>query len=176
MLRQSLTGKRIFIKVTLLRVALSIFVGLLFFGSPQARVQVSSNYNAERERAFQMLHEGKFVDAQQLFEKLAVANSSDGQVQFGLGYALVATAKNIKDDAARRQARIRARNAFLRAKQLGYRNDLLETGLASIPPDGAEVTSFSNQADVDKAMQEGEAAFTRADYDKALEAYQRALK
>jgi len=140
-----------------------------------AAAQTSNSVAAERERGFQLVQEGKFAEAQQAFEKLVAANPNDGQAQFGLGYTLMATSKNIADDAARRQARVRARNALLRAKQLGVQNDLLEAGIASIAPDGSGTVAFSSREDVDKAMQQGEAAFTRGDYDQAIEAYQRAL-
>jgi tetratricopeptide (TPR) repeat protein len=134
--------------------------------------------NNDRVRAFQLLHDGNFPDAQALLEKLAVANSSDGDVQFGLAFAILATSKNIKDEDARRRERVRARNLLLRAKQLGVSetyDDLMESSLASIPTDGSETTKFSSNAEAEKAMQEGEAAFARQDYDKAITAYQRAL-
>jgi tetratricopeptide (TPR) repeat protein len=132
----------------------------------------------DRARAFQLLHEGKFSDAQALLEKLAVTNPSDADVQFGLGFAILATSKNIKDDANRRRERVRARNLLLQAKQLGVSErykDLLDSGVSSIPPDGSETTKFSSNLEADKAMQEGEAAFARQDYDKAIAAYQKAL-
>jgi len=52
---------------------------------------------------------------------------------------------------------------------------LLEAGIARIAPDGSETVAFSSRAEVDKAMQQGEAAYVRGDYDKAIEAYQSAL-
>jgi tetratricopeptide (TPR) repeat protein len=95
-----------------------------------------------------------------------------------LGYAIVATSTNIQDEGSRRRERVRARNLLLRAKELGVHEtykDLLETTLASVAPDGSETTKFSSNVEADKAMQAGEAAFTREDYDTAIAAYQRAL-
>src|SRR6478672_3820769 len=111
--------------------------------------------NDDRARALQLLHAGKFSDAQVLLEKLAVANPSDADVQFGLAYAILGTSKNINDDDARRRERVRARNLLLRAKQLGVSEgykDLLDSGLASVPPDGSETTKFSSNTEADKAM------------------------
>jgi len=151
-------------------------LALLLMASPNLVVRGAQN--TDRDRAFQLLREGKFADAQQILEKLAVEKPSDGDVQFGLGFAILATSTNIQEEAARRQARVRSRNLLLRAKELGVQDDykdLLESSLASIAPDGGEMTKFSNSAEAEKAMREGEAAFTREEYDKAIEAYQRAL-
>src|SRR4051794_30112383 len=99
------------------RVALcaAIFlIGLFCSNVPRALAQGGAEYDSERKLAFQLLQSGKFTEAQQKFEKLAALNSSDGQVQFGLGFSLLATSKNISDAATRRQARLRARNALVR--------------------------------------------------------------
>jgi tetratricopeptide (TPR) repeat protein len=149
----------------------------MFAAAPRSPSQTDTN--AERALAFDLLREGKFAEAQQKFEKLTAANPSDGNSQFGLGHSLLATSKNISDEQQRRQARIRARNALLRAKELGVSDnlvDLLESSLAAIAPDGTDRVTFSNDAETDKAMKEGEAAFARQDYDQAIVAYQRALK
>jgi len=152
------------------------FAVLLMSAAIQVRAQTGPE--TDRARALRLLHEGKFADAQQLLEKLAVANPSDGDLQFALGFSLLATSKNITDESARRRERVRARNLFLRAKQIGVSEtyaDLLDSSLASVPPDGGDPLRFSSNPEADKAMQEGEAAFTREDYDKAIAAYQKAL-
>ena len=160
------------------RLALCVFTVVLMFAAVPRSFAQTDNVR-ERQLAFELLRQGKFAEAQEKFEKLIAANPSDGDAHFGLGYSLIATSKNIKDENTRRQTRIRARNALLRAKELGVSDnlsDLLETGLAAIGPDGSETVSFSNDAAADQAMKEGEAAFARGDYDQAIEAYQRALK
>jgi tetratricopeptide (TPR) repeat protein len=177
MYNQSLTAKRIFLNARVSTTAVCILVFLSFIlSASRTRAQDTTGYDAETARAFQLLQEGKFAEAQVAFEKLAATNSSDGRVMFGLGFSILATSKNIKDDEARRRARLRARNALLRAKELGFEDDLLEAGLAAVPPDGSEALKFSKNPEADKAMHEGEAAFTRGDYDHAITAYERALK
>jgi len=153
----------------------AFLAALVSYCQPHVFAQGAADYETDRKQAFQLLQSGNFAEALVKFEKLAAANSSDGTVQFGLGFSILATSKSMTDDAARQQARVRARAAFVRAKELGVRDDLLETALAAIPPDGSEGTHFSSNAEADKAMREGEAAFTSGDYDKAIEAYQRAL-
>ena len=156
---------------------LLVLLGLILCNTPpSAHAQTATDYETERKLAAKLLQDGKFTEAQEKFEKLTALNPSDGYAQFGLGMTLLATSKNIKDDEARRKARIRARNSLLRAKELGYKDDLLEAGLSELPPDGSEVLNFSKNPEADKAMKEGEAAFARNDYDAAIAAYERALK
>jgi len=138
--------------------------------------QQTADFEKQRDIAFQLLHDGQFAESRQMFEKLAAVNSSDAAVEFGLGFSIMATSKSIKDDDARRQERLVARKHLLRAKELGFESDLLEAGLAAIPPDGSEGASFSRNAGADKAMRDGEAAFTSGDYDKAIASYELALK
>lgn len=150
--------------------------GIMLCAPVRVAAQVPADFEKERDSAFRLLQEGKFAEARQSFEKLAAVNSSDGRVQFGLGFSIFATSKVITDDSKRRQERILARKHLLRAKELGFEDELLEAGLAAIPPDGSEGAKFSNNPAADKAMHEGESAFTTRDYDKAIAAYERAFK
>ena len=178
MRRQSLTAKRIFLNgrpaTVLFRTLFSLSLVLAFTIVDVA--QGTSDTETERRRAFDLLQGGKFIEAQAKFEKLVTANPSDREALMGLGLSMLATSKNIKDDEARRQARLQARSALVRAKDLGNKDDLLELALASIAPDGGEIVTFSNKPEVDKAMREGEAAFARGDADKAIASYQKALQ
>lgn len=151
-------------------------LGLLLCTVAPTMAQAPNAGQEERQQAFQLLEQGKFAEAKEKFEKLTAANPSDGPSHAGLGFALYATSKNIKDAEARRQARLRARTALLRAKELGAGNDLVEAGLAAILPDGGEALTFSQNPQADQAMHDGEAAFTRGDSDKAIASYQRALQ
>jgi tetratricopeptide (TPR) repeat protein len=174
MLQQSATKRRATLNLARVTNTL-LLIGATFLAATIAGAQTPNPGDADLARGFQLLQAGKFADAQAVFEKLVAANPNNGQAQFGLGFSLAATSKNITNEVTRRQARLRARNALLRAKQLGVQNSLLDAGIASITPDGGEVATFSTREDVEKAMQQGEAAFTRGDYDRAIEAYQRAL-
>jgi tetratricopeptide (TPR) repeat protein len=156
--------------------AVFLFSIMLLCAAARVQAQAPQNFEQERDSAFKLLQEGKFAEARQSFEKLAAANSSDARVEFGLGFSILATSKSITDDSKRREQRILARKHLLRAKELGFEDDLLEAGLAAIPADGGEGAKFSNNPAADKAMQEGEAAFTTRDYDKAITAYERAFK
>jgi tetratricopeptide (TPR) repeat protein len=81
----------------------------------------------------------------------------------------------LKDPAERKQARKRGREILLQAQKLGADDPMLNALIAGIAPDGGEDGSFSSKKEVDEAMQEGEAAFAKGEFSKALDMYQRAL-
>lgn len=128
-----------------------------------------------RRRAFLLIDQNNFVDALPLMEKLAAAHPSDFVVMERLGSALIGTSGTITDPAARKQMVLRARSAFLRSKELGDKSDYLAAELEQIPEDG-ELSPFSSQKEVEDAMRDGEAAFSRSDFPAAIAAYQRALQ
>lgn len=131
--------------------------------------------DAERQRAFTLFKDGKYVEALPLFEKLAVRYPSDAEVIETLGLVIFGQTAYLKEPAARKESRKRAREILLQAQKLGARSALLKTALDAIPPDGGEDISFSTKKEVDEAMREGEQAFAKGDMPKALEMYQRAL-
>jgi len=63
----------------------------------------------------------------------------------------------------------------VQAQKLGGNTELLNAMIAGIPVDGGEDGSFSPKKEVDDAMHEGEAAFAKGEFTKAIEMYQRAL-
>ncbi|HEV8428139.1 MAG TPA: tetratricopeptide repeat protein [Pyrinomonadaceae bacterium] len=130
----------------------------------------------ERQRAFQLYKDGKHIEAMPLFEKLAAANPKDRDVIEALGLMTASQTAYLKDPAARKKARVRARELLLRAQELGANSALLKWMLESVVPEGGEDnSSFSAKKEVDDAMREGEAAFVSNDMPKALEMYHRAL-
>jgi len=136
-------------------------------------VTVTAQDDPDRKRAFQLYKEAKFTEALPLFEKLATAHPDDRDVA-ELHAILVSTqAVYLKDPEARKQARIRGRELLLRAQKLGANSPLLHTLLDTLTPDGD--IGFSAKKEVDEAMREGETAFAKGDFPKAIEMYQQAL-
>jgi tetratricopeptide (TPR) repeat protein len=129
----------------------------------------------ERQRAFQLLRDTKYTEALPLFEKLAAANPNDREVLETLGFLLLTVTTDVKDAAARKQARARGRELLLRAQKLGANSALSKSLLETVPPDGGDDTTFSTKKEVEEAMQEGESAFASGNFPKAIEMYQRAL-
>jgi tetratricopeptide (TPR) repeat protein len=136
-------------------------------------VTVTAQDDPDRQRAFQLYKDAKFTEALPLFEKLAAAHPDDRQIA-ELHAILVATqAVYLKDPEARKQARLRGRELLLRAQKLGADSPLLHAILEGITADGD--IGFSAKKEVDEAMREGEGAFAKGDFPKAIEMYQRAL-
>jgi tetratricopeptide (TPR) repeat protein len=162
--RQSLTAKRIF-----LNASLAMIVGLTL-SAPVAAVRPAQDPQ-ERQRAFDLLHESKYVEALPLFEKLATSNPDDPQIIYWLGFLHVARANNLKDPAERKAERKRGRDYLVRAKALGASDELSESMLKSVPPDGGEDPNLSNNTSADTAMKDAEAAFARGELDKAARLY-----
>ena len=150
---------------------LAILVLLLLVPVVTARAQD----DPDRQRAFQLYKDGKFVEALPLFEKLAAANPQDRAIQEHLGLIVYTQSAHLNDPEERKKARKRAREILLYAKELGSNSPTVIAFIESIPPDGGTDTSFSPQKEVDEAMKAGEAAFVKGDSKTALEQYQRAL-
>lgn len=134
----------------------------------------SPDHAARRARAVALYREHKNLEALPLLEKLAQEDPKDALVQEALGVARVDRAATLTDPEAQRQELLRARQALLRAQELGDNSDLVQVLLEKIPED-AEAPKFSQDPAVEKAMQEGEAAFARRDFPAALAAYQHAM-
>ncbi|HYK21440.1 MAG TPA: hypothetical protein VEV42_11945 [Pyrinomonadaceae bacterium] len=150
--------------------ATSLFAALLL-----STVAFAQQDDEERRRAFQLYKDAKYTEALPAFEKLAAAHPDDAAVIETYGFLLLADSVTIKDPAARKQARVRAREVLLRAQKLGADSQFFKWMLESVPPDGGEGAGFSTKKEAEEAMREGEAAFSKGDYTHAVEMYQRAL-
>ena len=156
----------------------AFFASIVFlafvFGSVSVFAQ-QTDFAAERERAVQMINNGKYVESLPLFEKLAAAKEADAEIFFGLGIALLSKADQTNDVAARKALRVKARNALSKAKEMGVQNDDLDMILSGIKPDGGD-RGKSDSPQANQAMSEAFAAFSRQDYSKAAELYEKAAK
>ncbi|MGB7922246.1 MAG: tetratricopeptide repeat protein [Pyrinomonadaceae bacterium] len=159
-------------------VSMLLLAGLAFFSAP-TRIYAqaaTANDEAERQRALKLYTDGNWVEALPLFEKLAVSHPSDAAIIEGLGFMVISNSMHLKDAEERKRERVRGRAFLARAKELGSHHALLEATLEEIPPDGGGELTFSKRKDVDEAILEGEEAFKRREYAKAVTAYERALR
>ena len=117
----------------------------------------------------------KFLDALPIYEKLAKLAPKDSEVFRNLGFSLLAQATNTRDAATARQLRVRAREAFVRAHDLGDDSLMVKGIIDGLPVDGAPGAGFSDNAEANRAMQEAEAFFSQGKLDDAFKSYQKAL-
>jgi len=123
-----------------------------------------------------LMDQDNVVEALPLLEKIVQADPKDANSHFYLGFALLGKATNIADKEERKALKVRARNAFIKARDLGKTDNIVLAFIQSIPPDGSEPRGFSDNEEANKLMQEGEKAFTEGKIDAALAAYQKAFK
>ena len=147
----------------------------VFLTSP-TQAQTDESVADLKRRASELLKQTKYTEALPVLEKIATLEPNDGETQFYLAFALLGQATNTKDDAARKALRIRARNAFLKAKSLNFNEPKLDALILSVPEDGSDASGFSSNADANRLMKEGEALFSEGKADEALKKYQQALE
>ena len=154
-----------------------LLLTLLLLALPAAAyAQGGEDIGALKQRAAELMKQTKYTEALPILEKIAAAEPDDAQTQFYLGFALIGQAKNTKEPAARKALRVRARAAFVRAKELGVREPVVDAFIQSMPPDGSEGSKFSENVEADRLMTEAEAFFVQGKLDDALKNYQSALK
>ena len=130
---------------------------------------------AKRQRAIGLFNEGKRLEALPLLEELAQKNAKDSEVLVALAASLVEHAATLTDADASAKERFRARDLLEKAWGLGNTSPLAENLrqlLEELPANGA--IKFSDNPAVERAMNAGEAAFARRDFDEALKDYAKA--
>ena len=135
-----------------------------------------TDIDATKEKAATLMKQQKFTEALPLLEKIAAAEPDDPETQSYLGFGLLAQAKNTNDEATANKLRVRARAAFVKSKELGEKDAIVDALIGSIAPDGTEGGKFSINAQADKLMQSAEADFARGALGDALAKYQKALQ
>lgn len=156
------------------RVALCLLT-LFIAASTTARAATQQGGSPDRQRAMEAWEKQNFVEAVPLLEKLSAESPNDIEVLSKLGFALYASTAAVKDPEARKQVRDHARTVLLRSNELGDDSNLTRMVLEALASDDPFSVPFSAIREADKALREGEDAFTHGDFDKAIEAYQRAL-
>jgi tetratricopeptide (TPR) repeat protein len=155
------------------------FALLSFCLSTVARAQGSDDIQELKQKASDLMKQTRYTEALPILEKIVAADPDDAQMQFYLGFALTGQAKNTRDEAARKSLRVRARAAFVRSKQLGVKEPVVDALIQSIPADGSDSPdgrAFSENAEANRLMNEAEAFFTQGKLDEALADYQKALQ
>ena len=130
---------------------------------------------ALKARAQVLMDQLKYTDAVPLYESLVKLLPNDPDVHRNFGTALLGLGANTSEAAARRQLRIRARDMFTIARDLGDKSLFVRGMIDGLPADGGDPNGFSDNAEANKAMQKGESLFASGKPDDAFDAYQEAL-
>ena len=172
-----MTSKTNLLAKTLLSLAI---VAFLFAGNDSSYLvkaqQTNESVATLKQKVAELTKQQKYLEALPILEKLVVAAPDDAYAHYHLAAALLSQAANTKDLKARPPIRIRARNEFIKAKQLEVPEPNVDALIQSLPEDGSEAANFSQIQAAHQAMEEGEAAFTQGKLDDAFKAYQRALR
>ncbi len=126
------------------------------------------------QHAEELYFHGKFVDAMPLLESLVADHPSDPALREEWAWCVFQYAMTLQDPQQRKNARARARAIAVEANKLGDDSQILQLMLEQ-PEDGGTEVSFSDSKEVNAAMKEAEADFSRGEFDKAREGYTRAL-
>ncbi len=153
----------------------SIFITLAFT-LPIAVYAQQEDAATLKIRAKALMEKQQLTEALPLYEKLALLTPNDADVHTNLGFSLLGKAANTEDPLERRQFRARARKAFVRADELDGSSMMIKGLIEGIPVDGADPEGFSDNAEANRQMTKGEAAFTSGRLDDALSCYESALK
>jgi tetratricopeptide (TPR) repeat protein len=150
-------------------------LGSSFYCAPVA-AQTGESIAELKAKVADLMKQNKYTEALPLLEKIVVVEPNDAQTQFSLGFALVAQANNTKDPQQHVALSLRARAAFVRAKELGIQEPIVDALIGSIPPDGSPGATFSENIGANSLMVEAEAFFSQGKLDEALKNYQEALR
>ena len=142
-----------------------------------ARAEPDGSDQQKRQQAVALFGQGKRLEALPLLEELAQTNPQDAELLVDLAASLVEHAVTLADRDAAAKERFRARDLLQKAWILGNGSPLAENLrqlLRDLPANGA--IRFSDNPEVERVMNAGEAAFARRDFDEALTAYAKALE
>lgn len=155
--------------------ALLAFSALNAIPQSSAGQTKSNPADPERQQALELYRQHKMPEAAELLEKVVAKYPEDVVAHEALGTALLSRGDTQTDLEKRKADRLKARAELLRAKELGDNSDLCKVLLAGIPEDGSDA-KFSTNQEVEAAMERGESAFAKGDWDNAIKEYSHALE
>ncbi len=131
------------------------------------------SFKSRLKQAIALYDLGRAADALPLFEDLVKQHPENVVVQEHYGMSMLMSSAGVTDPAERRRMRVEARKAFMKARELGDQSNLAK--LADDIPEDGSFSALSEREDVNAALQAGEAAYGKGDYEQAIANYQKAL-
>lgn len=124
----------------------------------------------------QMIRSNQFEQAQVAVSKLLESQPDNPEVHKRQGYVLLLKSRANKDPEESQALRKAAREALVKARDLGSKDELLLQLIAGIPEDGGPQPRFSQNPEADTAMGHAEDAFAEKDYPRAEKFYRQAAE
>jgi tetratricopeptide (TPR) repeat protein len=143
--------------------------------SAGAQAQTAESTEELRQRILGLTKQTKYTEALPLLERIVLAEPDNAEMHFQLAFALIAQANITKDEATQKQLRIRSRNEFIKSKELGEQDPLVDALIHGMSADGSAGSDFSPNIKANALMIEAEALFSQGKLDEALKNYQEAL-
>jgi tetratricopeptide (TPR) repeat protein len=128
----------------------------------------------KRQQALVLFSQGKRLEALLLLEELVKKNPQDAELLVDLGASLIEHAATLTDQDAAAKERFRARDLVQKSWNTSPLTENLRQLLRDLPANGA--IRFSDNAEVERVLNDGESAFARRDFAEALTAYAKALE
>ena len=135
----------------------------------------TDNLTELKQKVAELAKQTRYTEALPLLEKIVAAEPNNAEMVFQLGFAYVAQANATVENADKQALRVRARSAFIRAKELGVTEPVIDALIQSMPPDGSDAGAFSQNLMANAVMVEAESLFGQGKLDEALKDYQKAL-
>lgn len=148
---------------------------LTVWSSSGARAQTGDNLDEMKEQAQALMNQNRTSEALPLLEKIVKAEPANAEMHYLLASALIGHATVESDEAKRKALRIRSRNEFIKAKELGDSHPVVAALIASLPEDGSDGAAFSPNAEANALMMRAEGEFSQGKFDEALADYKAAL-
>ncbi|MFT3783006.1 MAG: tetratricopeptide repeat protein [Nibricoccus sp.] len=135
---------------------------------------------ASRREAEMLSREGRYAEAVAIYDELVKAQPKDGDLVARLASGVDQQGIRETDTAKAKALRKRARELAEQAEKLGTKDPMPPLIIAAVNPDGSKrgdsKGAFSKREQVDEMMRSGEEAFTKGDFVRAGEFYQKAFE
>ena len=148
----------------------------VFFFTASGLVGQDPDRAGTRAKAIALFEQNDKVGAIPLLEKVIESDPDDVEVFVMLGDALISKTVHVTSAEEQRSLRKRAREMFVKARDLGSENGYVIAMIGSIPPDGGGSGKYSNVPASEADTLKGEQLFTSGKIDEALIQYKKALE
>lgn len=127
-----------------------------------------------RSKAAELMKQSRMTEAVPVLERILKLDDRDANSYEMLGNALLGLVVNTADLEERKRVRLAARQAFIKARDLGNDSNFVKAMIASLPMDGSEGREFSTVPRSHALTYQGEQAFTQGKIDEAISLYKQA--